>query len=121
MAKTLTLTKDKNTFMQGLDFLSYGLEIFAFIGFELLLAYGIEFNLYGTSSFKDLTKMQTVIHWVLTIAVWLLGAWYVVRECAKKSEVDIFKNLREKSLIQGVKEMSLFQWALLIMDRLEWK
>ena len=115
MAKTLTLTKDKNTFMQGLDFLSYGLEIFAFIGFELLLAYGIEFNLYGTSSFKDLTKMQTVIHWVLTIAVWLLGAWYVVRECAKKSEVDIFKNLREKSLIQGVKEMSLFQWALLIL------
>ena len=115
MAKTLTLTKDKNTFMQGLDFLSYGLEIFAFIGFELLLGYGIEFNLYGTSNFKDFTKMQTVIHWVLTIAVWLFGAWYVVRECAKKSEVDILKNFREKSLIQGAKEMSLFQWALLIL------
>ena len=35
--KTMTLTKNKNRFFQGLDFLSYGLEVFAFIGFELLL------------------------------------------------------------------------------------
>lgn len=35
--KTLTLTENKNRFLQGLDFLCYGLEIFGFIGFELLL------------------------------------------------------------------------------------
>ena len=45
--KTMTLTKEKNRFFQGLDFLSYALEAFAVIGFELLLAYGIEINVYG--------------------------------------------------------------------------
>ena len=111
--KTMTMTKEKNRFFQGLDFLSYGLEVFGVIGFELLLAYVIEFNIYGYD-FKGFTKMQSVIHWVLTVAVWLLGAWYVVRECAKKSGVDLIKNLKEKSLIQGAKEMSFFQWVLLI-------
>nr|WP_297705306.1 hypothetical protein [uncultured Butyrivibrio sp.] len=112
--KTMTVNKERNRFFQGFDFLSYGLEIFAFIGFELLLGYVIEFNVYGYE-FKNFTKMQNVVHWVLTCAVWLFGAWYVVRECAKKSGVDLFKNLKEKSLIQGAKEMSFLQWALLIM------
>ena len=113
--KTVKLTKDKNRFFQGYDFLSYGLEVFAFIGFELLLTYGIEYNIYGIESFKEFTPMQSVIHWVLTIAVWLFGAWYVVRECAKKSEVDLFKNFKEQSIVKGAKEMSLFQWGLLIL------
>ena len=113
--KTMTLTNEKNRFFQGLDFLSYGLEIFAFIGFELLLGYGIEFNLYGYDDFRSFNGVQSIVHWVLTCTVWLFGAWYVVRECAKKSGVDILKNAKEKSLIQGAKEMSLFQWALLIL------
>ncbi len=112
--KTTTLTKDKNSFVQGFEFLSYGLEIFAFIGFELLLAYVIEFNVYGYE-FEGFTKWQTILHWVLTCAVWLFGAWYVVRECAAKSGVDLIKNFREQSLIQGAKEMSLLQWGLLIL------
>ena len=112
--KTMTLTKEKNRFFQGLDFLSYGLEIFAFIGFELLLTYGIEYNLYGYD-IKHYTNGQYILHWVLTCAVWLFGAWYVVRECAKKSGVDLFKNLKEKSLIQGAKEMSVLQWVMLIV------
>ncbi|WP_029231376.1 hypothetical protein [Butyrivibrio sp. VCB2006] len=111
--KTMTATKERNRFLQGFDFLSYGLEIFAFIGFELLLGYGIEFNLYG-HEFGDFTKIQSVVHWVLTIAVWMFGAWYVTRECAKKSGVDLFKNMKENSLIQGAKEMPLIQWVLLI-------
>ena len=111
--KTITLSNDKNKFFQGLDFLSYGLEIFGFIGFELLLAYVIEFNIYGYG-IKEFTMLQTIVHWVLTCVVWLFGAWYVVRECAKKSGVDLFKNFKEKSLIQGAKEMSLTQWVLLI-------
>ena len=112
--KTITLSNDKNKFFQGLDFLSYGLEIFGFIGFELLLAYVIEFNIYGYG-IKEFTMLQTIVHWVLTCVVWLFGAWYVVRECAKKSGVDLFKNFKEKSLIQGAKELSLLQWALLIL------
>lgn len=86
--KTTTLTKEKNRFFQGLDFLSYGLEIFAFIGFELLLTYGIEYKVYGYD-IKHYTNGQYILHWVLTCAVWLFGAWYVVRECAKKSGVDL--------------------------------
>ncbi len=112
--KTVKLTRDKNRFFQGYDFLSYGLEVFAFIGFELLLAYAIEFNIYGCD-FKGFTKMQTVLHWVLTCSVWLFGAWYVVRECAKVSEIDLLKNLKEQSLIKGAREMSFTQWALLIL------
>ncbi len=76
--------KTKNRLFQGLDFISYGLEIFAFIGFELLLAYGVEFHIYGCNDWKDYTKMQNIIHWILTCTVWLLGAWYVAWECAKK-------------------------------------
>ena len=97
--KTMMATREKNTFLQGLDFLTYGLEIFGFIGFELVLAYGIEFNVYGCD-FKGFTVMQSILHWVLTCAVWLFGAWIVVRECAKKNGVDLIKNFREKSLIQ---------------------
>ena len=112
--KTMKLTKDKNRFFQGLDFLCYGLEIFGVIGFELLLAYGIEYNIYGYD-FKQFTPWQNILHWTLTIAVWLFGAWIVVRDCAKKSGVDLIKDFKEKSLIQGAKEMSLFQWVLLIV------
>ena len=109
--KTMTLTNEKSRFFQGLDFLSYGLEIFAFICFELLLAYGIEFNIYGCD-FKGFTMWQTILHWGLTCTVWLLGAWYVVKECARKSGVDLIKNFKEQSIIQGAKEMSLSQWGL---------
>ena len=110
--KTLTLAK--NRFFQGLDFLSYGLEIFAFIGFELLLTYVIEFNLYGCSDWKEYTKLQNVVHWVLTCGVWMFGIWYVVREAAAKSDVNLFKNFKENSLLKGAKEMSVLQWGLLL-------
>ena len=112
--KTLTLAKNKNRFFQGLDFLSYGLEIFAFIGFELLLTYVIEFNLYGCSDWKEYTKLQNVVHWVLTCGVWMFGIWYVVREAAAKSDVNLFKNFKENSLLKGAKEMSVLQWGLLL-------
>ena len=111
--KTMTVTKEKNTFLQGLDFLTYGLEIFGFIGFELVLAYGIEFNVYGCD-FKGFTVMQSILHWVLTCAVWLFGAFIVVRDCAVKTGVDLIRDFKEKSFIQGAKEMSFFQWILLI-------
>lgn len=112
--KTMTLTKNKNRFFQGLDFLSYGLEIFGFIGFELLLAYVIEFNIYGCSDWREYTMLQNIVHWGLTCAVWIFGIWYVVREAAKKSDVDLFKNFKENSLRKGAKEMSVLQWGLLI-------
>ena len=112
--KTLTLTQNKNRFFQGLDFLSYGLEIFAFIGAELILVYGIEFNLYGYDTVKSYTTLQNIIHWFIICAVWIFGIWYVVREAAKKSDVDLYKNFKENSLVKGAKEMSVVQWGLLI-------
>lgn len=112
--KTLTFTKNKNRFFQGVDFLSYGLEIFGFIGWELLLTYVIEFNIYNCSDFTNYTALQTIIHWTLTCAVWIFGIWYVVREAAAKSDVDLYKNFKENSLLKGAKEMSVLQWGLLI-------
>ncbi|WP_026520293.1 hypothetical protein [Butyrivibrio sp. FCS006] len=111
--KTMTLTKDKNRFFQGLDFLSYALEAFAVIGFELLLAYVIEINVYGYD-FRSFNMWQSILHWTLTVIVWVFGGLYVIKECARKSGVDLIRNFREKSLIRGTKEMSLTQWVLLI-------
>lgn len=111
--KTMTLTKDKNRFSQGLDFLGYSLGTFGVIGFELLLAYVIEYNIYGYD-FKSYNMWQNILHWVLTVSVWVLGGLYIIKDCARKSEVDLIKNLREKSLLQGAKEMSFTQWVLLI-------
>ena len=111
--KTMTLTKDKNRFFQGFDFLSYALEAFAVIGFELLLGYVIENNVYGYD-FRSFNMWQSILHWTMTIIVWTLGGIYVIKECARKSGVDLIKNFREKSLIQGAKKMSLLQWGLLI-------
>lgn len=111
--KTMTLTKDKNRFFQGLDFLSYALEAFAVIGFELLLAYVIEINVYGYD-FRSFNMWQSILHWTLTVIVWIFGGLYVIKECARKSGVDLIRNFREKSLIRGAKEMSLTQWVLLI-------
>ena len=111
--KTMTLTKDKNRFFQGLGFLSYALEAFAVIGFELLLAYVIEINVYGYD-FRSFNMWQSILHWTLTVIVWVFGGLYVIKECARKSGVDLIRNFREKSLIRGAKEMSLTQWVLLI-------
>ncbi|MBR1847926.1 MAG: hypothetical protein IJ791_01630 [Lachnospiraceae bacterium] len=114
---TKTQQKNKNRFLEGLDFLSYGLEIFAVIGFELLLAYVIEPKLYGVEAgdFKSYTAMQSIIHWIITCTGWLLGAYLVVKECAKKSGVDLMQNLKEKSLMDGVRQMKLYQGILLIV------
>lgn len=57
---------------------------------------------------------QSILHWTLTVIVWMVGGLYIVKDCARKSEVDLMKNFREKSLIQGAREMSLTQWVLLI-------
>ena len=111
--KTMTLTKDKNRFFKGLDFLGYSLGAFGVIGFELLLAYVIEINVYGYD-FRSFNMWQSILHWTLTVIVWIVGGLYIVKDCARKSEVDLMKNFREKSLIQGAREMSLTQWVLLI-------
>lgn len=111
--RTLTLTKNKNRFFQGLDLLGYGLEIFGFIGLELLLGYVIEFKIYGYG-FSEFTKLQSIMHWILICAIWIIGIIFVVRDAAAKTGVDLYKNFKESSLVKGAKEMSVMQWALLI-------
>lgn len=111
---TQTLTKKRNRFFQGLDFLSYSLGAFGVIGFELLLTYVIEYNIYGYSDWKSYAPWQNILHWTLTCIVWGLGGMYIVKDCARKSDIDLIKNFKQKSLLQGAKEMSLFQWILLI-------
>ena len=112
--KTIVLTKEKNRFFQGLDFLSQSLEAFAVIGFELLLTYAIEYNLYGYNDWRSYAPWQSILHWTLTCIAWGLGGLYVIKECARKSDIDLIKSFRQKSLFQGAKEMSLFQWILLV-------
>lgn len=111
--KTMTYTKGKNRFLSGLAFLSYSLEAFGVIGFEFLLAYAIEFNVYGYD-FGSFNMWQSILHWTMTMIVWILGGLYVIKECARKSGVDFVKNCREKSFISGAKELSFGRWILLI-------
>ncbi|MCR5032944.1 MAG: hypothetical protein K6A92_08775 [Lachnospiraceae bacterium] len=112
--KTMTLTKDKNRFLQGLDYFCYSLEAFGVIGFELLLAYVIEPYLYGCEM-SGFAPWQKIVHWVLTITLWVLGGMAVIKDCARKSEVDLIRRWKESSLLQGAREMSLTQWILLLI------
>ena len=112
--KTMTQQRSRNRFFRGLDSLGYGLDIFALIGFELLLAYGIEYRLYGYD-FREFTAAQSILHWLLTSAVWLLGACYVVRKSAAETGTDLMEIVRQKSLVRGAGEISPLNWALLVV------
>lgn len=101
-----------NRFMEGLSFLGYGLEVFGVIGFELLWGFLIEPKLYNRG-INDFTTWQMICHWVVTCTAWGLGGYMVVKECAKKKNVDLLENIKSTKLFS--KDMKVWQWVLIFI------
>ena len=104
------MEKKTNRFLEGLHFLGYGLEVFGVIGFELLLGFVIEPRLYQRDV-NDFLPWQMILHWLITCACWGLGALLVVKECRKKSGLDLIENIKNCKLIE--KDITPLQWICL--------
>ena len=109
-------TNEKKTgrFMEGFRFLIYGLEVFGVIGFELLWGFVIEPLLYKRGV-NDFNTWQMIVHWVVTCIAWGLGALLVVKECRKKSGLDLLGNIKNASFFNKENKIKIWQWILIIV------
>ena len=114
MEKTLTNTKKSNRFMEGCRFLLFGMEVFGVIGFELLWGFVVEPFLYNRGV-NDFNTWQMIVHWVVTCAVWGLGAYAVVKECREKTGFDLIDNLKKKQFFDKENRIKAWQWALIVI------
>lgn len=87
----------------GFDYLTLALLAFGGIGLEVILAFGLEPLLYG-AQMGEWTTWQTILHWILTCALWGGAAYWLVREAKKKYDFDIWK--------KGDK-LQTWQWAVI--------
>lgn len=106
------MKKKSGRFKEGLSFLGYGLEIFGVIGFELLWGFLIEPHLYNRG-IKEFTDWQMICHWIVTCAVWGLGAFLVAKECKKASQLDLFEKIKKVGFI--TKDIKVWQWILIVI------
>lgn len=89
----------------GTDYLVLALLAFAGIGLEIVLAFGIEPLIYGTS-IGEWTDLQNIIHWVVTCILWGLVSWYLVHFAKIKYDFNIF---------QKGDKMAVWQWVLIAL------
>ena len=90
---------------KGFFYLAMALLAFVGIGFEVLLAYGIEPSLYG-AEIKNWTDTQNIIHWILTCILWGASAFGVITLAKKKGDFNIF---------QKGKKIELWKWIVIIL------
>ena len=90
---------------KGFFYLAMALLAFVGIGFEVLLAYGLEPVLYG-AQIKDWTVTQNIIHWILTCILWGASAFGVITLAKKKGDFDIF---------QKGEKVELWKWIVIIL------
>lgn len=102
----------------GTDYLVLALLAFAGIGLEIVLAFGIEPLIYGTS-IGEWTDLQNIIHWVVTCILWGLVSWYLVHFAKKKYEFDIFQKGDKMAVWQWVL-IALFVVGSLILSYFDW-
>ena len=74
---------------KGSDYLSLALYAFAGFAFELLLAFAIEPAL--GLSVDTLTPVQSIIHWLVTSAVWVAVGLVIIRYAKRKYGFDIWE------------------------------
>ncbi len=113
MEKTVKAVKTTSRFKEGFDFLSYGLDAFAVIGFELLLAYVIEPFLFNRPM-KEYEGWMTILHWIVTCIGWGVGAYLIMRDCSKKTDFDIIGKFKNTGLFKNCEKISLIQWILIV-------
>ncbi len=113
MEKTVNKVKTTNRFKEGYEFLSYGLDAFAIIGLELLLAYVIE-PLVFHRQMSEYEGWMTILHWIITCAGWGFGAYLIVRDCSKKTDFDIISRFKNTGIFKNCEKISLLQWILIV-------
>lgn len=106
------MEKKTSRVKEGFRFLVYGLEVFGVIGFELLWGFVVEPFLYKRGV-NDFNTWQMIVHWVVTCAAWGFGALLVVKECKKKSGVDLLENIKKVPAI--TKDIKVWQWILIVV------
>lgn len=102
----------------GTDYLVLALLAFAGIGLEIVLAFGIEPLIYGTS-IGEWTDLQNIIHWVITCILWGLVSWYLVHFAKKKYDFNIFQKGGKMAVWQWVL-IALFVVGSLIISYFDW-
>ena len=104
---------------KGFFYLAMALLSFVGIGFEVLLAFGIEPLLYG-AQIKDWTVTQNIIHWILTCILWGASAFGVITLAKKKGDFDIFQKGRKIELWKWI-VIILIIIGSLVVSYLDWK
>ena len=112
MTMKKTVAKKTNRFKKGLEFLLYALEAFGVIGFELLWGFVVEPKLYHRSV-NDFNTWQTIIHWIVTCTSWGLGAYLIIKDCKKNSDVDLLDNVKNAKVFD--KGIKVRQWVLIAL------
>lgn len=102
----------KDRVKEGFKFLSYALEAFGVIGIELLLAYVIEANVYHIG-IKEYSAVQSIIHWVVICICWGVGAYIVIMDCKKHSDLDLIADIKKPGLFNS--NIKAWQWVLIVL------
>lgn len=89
----------------GIHFLLLALLAFVGIGLEVVLAFGIEPLIYGTS-LNEWSDLQTIVHWIATCTLWGAVSFGIVRLAKKKYGFDLF---------QRGSRLSVWQWLLVVI------
>ena len=85
---------------EGYQYFESALSAFGGLGIEALLAFWLEPMIYG-HSMKEFTTSETIIHWSVTIVIWLVIAYLLVKG-AKKNLGFRLKEMEAKPSWLGI-------------------
>lgn len=91
-------------------YINYILLVFLVLGLELAIAQ-IELMIYGLAGVGDFNFTQKMIHWAITIAVWLTGTIWIYKD-SQKHGIKIF-NLSNTNIT--VKDLTLIGVMVVIV------
>lgn len=101
--KAMITDRKKGWLIMGL-----GLDAFAGLGLEVLLAFWLEPMLYGVPM-EQWNTWQAVLHWIITCLLWGLAAAYLLRTADKKYGLKL---LSPESGGNPLRSVKLWQWGL---------
>ncbi len=95
------------------DYLNLGLYTFLGLGMEVVLISIIEPFIFKAKS-SQFTTSQTIIHWIATIVIWGLFAYYITKVSREKYNFDYFKYQEKMNIKQWIFALVLILIALSI-------
>lgn len=103
----------------GWIFLLFSLLAFAGLGLEMLLAFLIEPLIYGYG-IDSFTKPEMIIHWSITIVMWIITALLLVWYARRKLDFDLFDNKKMSPLLNWTL-MILILIISIVISLIDWK